>query len=67
MLITGARDTEGQRGRTRRGINALYHPSPEDVIAYLREQAITLTYDPAARTLHAGTGDATPTIALKAS
>ena len=31
---------------------------PEDVIGYLREQQITLTYDPAAGTLHAGTGEA---------
>ena len=39
----------------------------EDVIAYLREQQITLTYDPAAGTLRADTGDAAQTITLKAS
>jgi hypothetical protein len=37
------------------------------VIAFLREQAVTLTCDPAARTLHAGAGDAAMTIILKAS
>ena len=45
-------------------------PAPgqlEDVIGYLREQQITLTYDPAAGTLHAGTGEAAQTITLKAS
>ena len=37
------------------------------MIACLREQEITLTYDPAAMTLHAETGDAATTITLKAS
>ena len=37
------------------------------MIAYLREQAITLTYNLAAGTLHARTGDAATTITLKAS
>lgn len=41
--------------------------SPEDVIGYLREHAITLTYDPAAGTLHAGTAEAAQTITVKAS
>jgi hypothetical protein len=39
----------------------------EDVTGYLREQQITLTYDPAAGTLHAGNGKAAQTITLKAS
>jgi len=33
----------------------------------LRAVGITLTYDPAAETLHAGTGDAATTITLRAS
>jgi hypothetical protein len=37
------------------------------VIAYLRERQITLTYDPAAASLRAGTGEAARTIPLKAS
>ena len=37
------------------------------MIGYLREQQITLTYDPAAGTLRAGTGEAAQTITLKAS
>jgi len=45
---------------------AAARPAPA-VIGYLREQQITLTYDPAARTLHAGTGSAAQTVTLKAS
>ena len=37
------------------------------MISYLREHQITLTYDPASGTLHAGTGEAAQTITLKAS
>jgi hypothetical protein len=37
------------------------------VICYLREQQITVTYDAAAGTLHAGIGEAAQTITLKAS
>ena len=40
--------------------------SPEDVIGYLREHGITLTYDPAAGTLQAGASDVKPTL-MKAS
>jgi hypothetical protein len=37
------------------------------VTCYLREQEITFTYNPAAGTLQAGTGEATQTITLQAS
>jgi site-specific DNA recombinase len=57
----------GRRRRTRSGIDVRHQASPEDVIRYLRDQQVTLTYDPAAGTLHAGTGDAAQTITLKAS
>ena len=56
-----------RRRRTRRGIDVPYQVTAEDVTAYLREQQITLTYDPAAGTLHTGTGDAAQTITFKAS
>jgi len=56
----------GPRRRTRRGTD-VRSQSAEDVTCYLREQEITLTYDPAAGTLHAGTGDAAHTITLQAS
>jgi hypothetical protein len=56
-----------RRRRTRRGLDARYQASPEDVIGYLRERRITLTYDPAAATLNAGTGAAAQTITLTAS
>jgi hypothetical protein len=42
-----------------------YQASPEDVIGYLRERQVTLTYDPASGTLDAGT--AAQTISLTAS
>ena len=66
-LMTEAPPAEGRRRRTRRGIDARYQASAEDVISYLREQQITLAYDPAAGALHAGTGEAAQTITLQAS
>ncbi len=57
----------GRTPRTRRGVDARYQASPEDVIGYLREQQITLTYDPASGTLDAGTAEAAQTITLTAS
>jgi site-specific DNA recombinase len=55
-----------RRRRTRRGTDVRYQTA-EDVTCYLREQKITLTYNPAAGTLQAGTGEATQTITLQAS
>lgn len=55
-----------RRRRTRRGTD-VRSQSAEDVTCYLREQEITLTYDPAAGTLHAGTAPAAHTITLQAS
>ena len=54
------------RRRTRRGADVRYQID-EEVIRYLREQQITLTYDPATETLRAGAGQAAQTITLKAS
>ena len=65
--VTGTDPAGERRRRTRRGIDVRPQVSPEDVPGYLREQQITLTYDPAAGTLHAGTGDAAQTITPKAS
>jgi hypothetical protein len=71
LLITGTEGREGaggrRRRRTRHGTDVRYQPTAEDVIAYLRERQITLTYDPANGTLRAGTGQAAQTITLKAS
>jgi site-specific DNA recombinase len=68
VLLTSPGDREGpRRRRTRRGIDTRYQVTPEAVIACLREQAVTLTYEPATSTLYAGTGDAAQTITLKAS
>jgi hypothetical protein len=37
------------------------------MIGHLREQQVTLTYDPATGTLHTGTAEAATTVTLKAS
>ena len=65
LLLTGPA-TETRRRRTRRGTDVRHQPA-ERVIGYLRDQQITLAYDPADGTLHAGTGEAAQTITLKAS
>jgi len=69
LMLTGTGPgREGQRRRTRRGADVRYQATAEDVTGYLREHQITLTYDPAAGTLHAGSGEATTTTGtLKAS
>jgi site-specific DNA recombinase len=67
VLLTRADPAGGHRRRTRRGIDVRHQFTAEDVIGYLREQQITLIYDPAAGTLRAGTGQAAQTITLQAS
>jgi DNA invertase Pin-like site-specific DNA recombinase len=67
VLLTGTSPAGGRRRRTRRGADVRQQASPADVTGYLREQQITLTYDPAAGTLRAGTGEAAQTITLTAS
>jgi hypothetical protein len=42
-------------------------PADQEVTGYLREREITLTYDPAAGTLQAGTCEAAKTVIRKAS
>ena len=56
-----------RRRRTRRGADVRSQARPEDVSGYLRERKITLTYDPASGTLHAGAAEAAQTITLTAS
>ena len=65
LLLTGPAGRQRRR-RTRRGIDVGYQAA-EGVISYLREQQIILIFDPASGTLHAGTGEAAPTITLIAS
>jgi DNA invertase Pin-like site-specific DNA recombinase len=65
-LVTEAHPNEGRRRRTRRGTDIRCQDSSEDVIGYLSEHRVTLIYDPAVGTLHAGTTDAA-TVILKAS
>ena len=66
LLLTGAEPPAPRRRRTRRGTEARPAASAEEAIGYLRENGITLTYDPAAGTLQAGTSDAKTTV-MKAS
>jgi hypothetical protein len=65
LLLTGTE--AARRQRTRRGADARLRAGAEDVIGYLRDRGITLTYDPAAGTLQAGTCEAAKTIISKAS
>ncbi len=65
LLLTGSNGGLRRR-RTRAGTDVRHQPA-EHVIAYLRERQITLTYDTAAASIRAGTGEATQTITLKAS
>jgi site-specific DNA recombinase len=66
LLLTGAEPAAGRRRRTRRGIDARPAVSAEDVIGFLRERGIALTWDQFSRTLQAGT-EAAQTITGKAS
>jgi hypothetical protein len=59
--------TPQRRQRTRRGLDVRHRASPEDVIRYLRERQITLTYAPASGALIAGTAETAQTITLTAS
>jgi DNA invertase Pin-like site-specific DNA recombinase len=65
LLLTGAEPTAGRRRRTRRGADARPAVSTEDVIPFLRERAIILTWDQAAGTLQAGRTEAAKTITGK--
>jgi hypothetical protein len=66
LQLTGPAGGQRRR-RTRRGVDVRYQARPEDVIGYLRERQITLTYDPASSILDAGTAEAAQTITLTAS
>jgi site-specific DNA recombinase len=66
LLLTEPDIETRRRRRTRRGTDVRCQ-AVEDVIRYLREQRITLTYDPVAASLCAGTGHVAQTITLKAS
>ena len=67
LLLTGTDSAGGRRRRTRRGVDARRQCRAEDVIAFLREREITLTYDPAAGTLRAGTASAAQIVTMEAS
>jgi site-specific DNA recombinase len=68
LLLTGTQPPASRR-RTRRGTDVRPPAaSPEGAIGYLREHGLTtLTYDPAAGILQAGTAEATKTTIRKAS
>jgi len=64
LLLTGTQPA--RRRRTRRGADTRPQAGADDVIRYLRARGVTLTYDPAAGTLQAGTCEAIKTIIGKA-
>jgi site-specific DNA recombinase len=64
LLLTGSPGATRRR-RTHRGTD-VRHQAAQDVIGYLRDQQVTLTYDPATDALRAGTGETAQTIILKA-
>ena len=65
LLLTGTEPAAGRRRRTRRGVNVRGQISEENVIGYLRDHGITLTWDPTAGTLQSGTCEAAKTIIRK--
>jgi site-specific DNA recombinase len=67
VLLTGTGPGARRRRRTRRGVDLPPSASASDAIDYLRERGITLTYDPVAGTLQAGSGDDAKTTMMKAS
>jgi hypothetical protein len=68
LLLTGAQGTRGRtRRRTRKGADVRPAISTEEAIGYLRESQTSLTWDPAAATLRAGTTTAIKTVTGKAS
>ena len=66
LLLTGTEPARRRR-RTRRGADTRPQAGADDVIGYMRDRGVTLTYDPAAGTLQAGTCDAAKTVIRKAS
>jgi hypothetical protein len=68
LLLTGREDAAvRRRRRTRRGVGIRSQVGAENVIAYLRERQITLTWDQATGTLQEGAAEAITTITGKAS
>src|ERR1019366_472243 len=65
LLLTGTEPARRRR-RTRRGADTRPQAGAEDVIGYMRDRGVTLTYDPAVGTLQAGTCEAIKTIIRKA-
>ena len=65
LLLLTEPDQGRRRRRTRGGTDVRALVTTEDVTGYLRQQQLILTYDPAAGTLRAGTGQAAQTITLK--
>ena len=55
------------RRRTRAGTNVGSTASPSEVIGYLREQGITLTWNPTSAALQARTTQTAKTVTVKAN
>ena len=66
LLLTGTEPARRRR-RTRRGADTRPQAGADDVIGDMRDRGVTLTYNPAAGTLQAGTCEAAKTVIGKAS
>ena len=53
------------RRRTRGGTDAKSAASPDEVVGYLREHEITLTWDPVAAALHARAPETAKTVTVR--
>lgn len=68
LLLTGSEPGgERRRRRTRRSADARPPASPGEVLTYLREQQVTLTYDQALGAMRAQAAKGTTSITVKAS
>jgi site-specific DNA recombinase len=67
LLLTGPDPGVRRRRRTRRGLDVPPAVSVEDVIGYLREHEITVTWDPASGTMHAPPKPSRPSMGKQAN
>jgi hypothetical protein len=67
LLLTGTPHAARVRRRTRRGADVRPAASPSEVIGYLREHQITLTWDPAVGAIQARATGTAKTVTVQAS
>jgi hypothetical protein len=67
LFVTGAPQATHARRRTRGGADIRPAASPQEVIGYLREHQVTLTWDPATATVQARAAGTAKTVTMKTS